>query len=226
MSVTKTGNAQSVALSATGLPTGVTATFANGSPNSGTNTTLTLSSLDSTTPGTYTVTVTGVGTSTTRSATFALTVRAPVVNSIVNPGFEAGSLINWTLTGPSGSPVTSPAPKSGTYSAQLGATTPTSGDSKIAQTVVAPAGATRLSFWYSVRCLGTTSKDWATATLYDATAAKTTTMLSKTCTNGAGWKQVSVNVVAGRTYTITLVNRDDNSSTTPTYTLYDDVIFS
>jgi hypothetical protein len=102
----------------------------------------------------------------------------------------------------------------------------TNGDSKIVQTAVAPTGATKLTFWYNMTCPDTITFDWATATLRDNTTGVTTTVLAKTCTNGAGWKLVSATVVAGHSYTLSLISHDDNFASDPTFTLYDDVTFA
>ncbi|MEV6596307.1 M4 family metallopeptidase [Actinoplanes sp. NPDC051346] len=70
---TTSGTAQTVALSASGLPSGATATFNPASVTSGSSSTLTISTSASTPSGTYSITVTGTG-SVTRSATYTLTV--------------------------------------------------------------------------------------------------------------------------------------------------------
>ena len=75
-------------------------------------------------------------------------------------------------------------------------------------------------------CPDTVTYDWATATLKDNTTGTTTTVLAKTCTQGAGWKQVTKAVTAGHSYTLTLTSKDDNYAGDPTYTLYDDVTVS
>ncbi|WP_436502158.1 M28 family peptidase [Actinokineospora sp. HUAS TT18] len=67
------GNAQTVTLSASGLPSGATATFNPTSVTSGSSSTLTLATSASTPAGTYTVTITGTG-SVTKTATYSLTV--------------------------------------------------------------------------------------------------------------------------------------------------------
>ena len=67
-----------IALSATGQPTGVTASFnptSIAAPGSGTST-LTLAVASTTTPGTYTITVQGVGGGVTKTTTVTLTVTA------------------------------------------------------------------------------------------------------------------------------------------------------
>ncbi|MEV8503518.1 M4 family metallopeptidase [Actinoplanes sp. NPDC051475] len=70
---TTAGSAQTVALSASGLPSGATATFSPASVTSGSSSTLTIATSASTPSGTYTVTVTGTG-SATHTATYTLTV--------------------------------------------------------------------------------------------------------------------------------------------------------
>ncbi len=71
------GAAQSVALSATGLPSGAVATFTPSTINSGSSSTMSITTKAGTTPGPYAVTVTGTGTSATHSTTFTLTVTGP-----------------------------------------------------------------------------------------------------------------------------------------------------
>ena len=70
---TTSGSAQTVSLSAGGLPSGATASFNPSSVTSGNSSTLTLATASSTPSGTYQVTVTGTG-SVTHSVTFTLTV--------------------------------------------------------------------------------------------------------------------------------------------------------
>jgi aminopeptidase S len=74
-----------VNLSASGLPTGATATLNPSSVTSGASSTLTISTTASTPAGTYTVTITGAGASTTHTATYALTVNGPAGCSGTNP---------------------------------------------------------------------------------------------------------------------------------------------
>ena len=63
-----------MALTATGLPTGVTASFSPSSVTSGGSATLTLSTASGVAPGGYTVTIVGTGPVTTQQTTYALTV--------------------------------------------------------------------------------------------------------------------------------------------------------
>jgi subtilase family serine protease len=138
------GFSSAVALTASGQPTGVTATFSPTSiaaPGSGTST-LTLAVASTTAAGTYTITVTGTGGGITHTATVSLTVTAAtagaftvsvsptsgyldqgqsgyaVVTTTVSGGFD--SAVSFTATGqPSGvtvsfSPASIGAPGSGT----------------------------------------------------------------------------------------------------------------
>ncbi|WP_460793045.1 proprotein convertase P-domain-containing protein, partial [Micromonospora sonneratiae] len=74
---TTVGGAQTVALSASGLPSGATAAFSPSSVTSGASSSLTISTTGTTAPGTYSVTITGTGTVTTQSTTYTLTVNGP-----------------------------------------------------------------------------------------------------------------------------------------------------
>ncbi|KAA2265372.1 hypothetical protein F0L68_04715 [Solihabitans fulvus] len=71
------GSAQTVALTASGLPSGATATFNPSSVTSGGSSTLTIATAAATPTGTSTVTITGTGTSATHSTTLSLTVTPP-----------------------------------------------------------------------------------------------------------------------------------------------------
>ncbi len=141
-------------------------------------------------------------------------------SSLVNGDFETGDLNGWTTTGTTSISTTA---HSGSSAGQVGATTETNGDSALSQIFVVPGGASSLRFWYQVSCPDTVSYDWATATLTDNTSGTTTTILPRTCNTSATWVQVSANVTAGHSYTLTLTNHDDNYAGDPTYTLFDDV---
>lgn len=67
-----------VTLTASGMPTGVTAGFSAGSITGSGSSTLTLTVASTTATGTYTITVTGTGGGITQTATVTLTVTAPV----------------------------------------------------------------------------------------------------------------------------------------------------
>jgi hypothetical protein len=217
-----------VALSASGQPTGVTVAFNPTSipaPGSGSST-MTITVASSAATSTSTITVTGTGGGKTHTATVSLTVTAPSTNPIVNGGFETGNFTGWTASGAATS-VIAAAAHSGSFGAQLGATTATNGDSSIAQTFTMPSSSPSLSFWYNNHCPDTLTYDWATATLHDNVSGTTTTLLPKICSNPGGvWTQVTYNAAsnAGHSVTLTLTSHDDNFGADPTYTWYDDVV--
>jgi hypothetical protein len=217
------GSAQTVNLSASGLPTGATASFNPTSVTAGTSSTLTVATSASTPAGTYPITITATATSGSHTASYTLTVTTPSGggNVIVNGGFETGDFTGWTRTGTTAI-VSSPA-HTGTHAVRLGSTSPTNGDSKVAQTFTAPTGTSQVSFFYNITCPDDVTYDWATVTLKDNTTASTTTVLAKTCTLNAGWKQVTATITAGHSYTLTLVSHDENNPGDATYTVYDDV---
>jgi pseudomonalisin len=114
------GFSNAIALSASGLPTGVTATFSPTSlaaPGSGTAT-LTLTASASATTGTATVTVTATGGGVTHTATVSLTVTAASGgNTVFSDGFEgtgwstaqvSGTAGAWTLAASGSYPTASP----------------------------------------------------------------------------------------------------------------------
>jgi serine protease len=198
--------------SASGLPAGLSINSSSG-----------LISGTPTTSGSSSTTVTATDTTgASGSATFTWTVNpSGGGGGITNGGFETGSLSGWTGSGAAFG-VTTSGPHSGTYAALLGSSSPTNGDSSIAQTFTVPSGDGSLTFWYNVTCPDTVTYDWATATLKDNTTGTTTTPLAKTCVSSSGWKSVTATVVAGQSYTLTLTSHDDNYAGDPTFTKYDD----
>jgi hypothetical protein len=216
---TTAGAAQPVTLSVSGLPAGASAGFNPASMTSGGSSTLTVGTSTSTAAGTYTLTITGTGSSVTHATSVALVVNGPA--GITNGGFETGDFTGWMRTGSTSISTTA---HSGTHAAMVGSTSPTSGDSTIAQTFTAPNPTGPLSFWYRIVCPDTLTYDWAGATLKDNTAGTTSTMLSHTCSNTGTWQQSSAaSLVGGHSYTITLLSHDDNYPGDPTYTFFDDV---
>ncbi len=96
------GSAQTVNLTASGLPSGATASFSPTSISSnGGSSTLTVSTTAATPPGTYPITITGTGASATRTATFTLTVNGAPGCSGTN-----GNNVNITDNATVNSPIT------------------------------------------------------------------------------------------------------------------------
>ncbi|WP_328993832.1 M4 family metallopeptidase [Kribbella sp. NBC_01245] len=85
------GSAQAIQLTASGLPTGATATFSPASLQSGTSSRLTITTSATTPNGTYDVRLAADGTSSDRTATFRLTVGAATTGTVTvtNPGAKA-----------------------------------------------------------------------------------------------------------------------------------------
>jgi hypothetical protein len=84
------GSAQTVALSASGQPTGSTVSFNPQSLTAGQSATMTVTTSSSTLTGTYAITITGTGTSDTQATTFSLTV-APTGGALVQKETSASA---------------------------------------------------------------------------------------------------------------------------------------
>jgi hypothetical protein len=223
------GSAQSVVLSASGLPAGVVASFSPTSVAAGGSARLTLSASSGAAGGTYAIVIAGAGPSATHTTTLTLRVSVPVpppvsTGAVVNGGLETGTLVGWTPGGAAVS-VVSDGCHSGNYCARLGSTVAAKGDSTLAQTFTAPAGSVALTFGYKMACTGNATGDSATATLRDAAGGTLVMPLPMMCSL-TGWWQVGVYITPGHTYTLTLVNHNSGIPTDPTYALFDDVAFS
>ena len=218
-------------LSVSGLPTGVTAAFstnpvtppANGSATS----TLTFTASSTAATGTSTVTVTGTSGSITQHATITLTVTAPSTQLIQNGGFETGTLANW-ITGGVYSPFVETVQKhSGTYSAQLSASSGAepNGDSSLYQTITIPSTATKatLTFWYWPSTTDTITYDWQEAQVQNASGA-TLAQIMKVCSNAQVWTQVSYDLTSYKGQTIRVYFNDHGDGFGDlTYMYLDDV---
>src|SRR5207237_8790131 len=103
---------------------------------------------------------------------------------------------------------------------------PPPGDSTLAQTFAAPTGAASLSLCYQMTCPDTLTYDWATVSLMDNTSGSTAAPVPRFCATNAAWVQATAAVIAGHTYTLTLLSHDDNFQADPSFTLFDDVAMS
>jgi hypothetical protein len=181
------GTAQTVNLSVSGTPAGVTATVNPTSVTAGGTATLTLTAAASTAAGTYTVTVTGTAGSTSHSAAFSLTVNGSTPPSaLVNGGFETGSLSPWS--GQPGDTVVASPVHSGSHAVQV---TPTSSQTgEVDQTVtLSPNHSYTLTAWvqgnyaYVGVSGGASASTWA---------------------SGSGWTQLTVPFTTGASGTVTV----------------------
>ena len=213
------GSAQSVSLSASGLPSGATASF-NPSPiTAGGSSALTITTGSSTPTGTFTVTVTGTGTSATHTTTVSLTVNSASTNLVTNGGFETGTFSGWTTGGISETIVTTA--HSGSFAAELGASTATrTGSSTMSQTITVPSGGATLTLWYQPHCASTGR---AQMVIRSTGGTLLATPLS-VCSNSGAWTEVtsSLNSFAGQSIVLVFIN-NNGSSTAPSYTIFDDI---
>src|SRR5438094_3371452 len=141
------GSAQTVSLSAGGLPSGATASFSPASVTAGGSSTLTLGA-GSAAVGTYTITVTGTAASATHSTEVTFTITAPVANDFsitANPaslslvqGVNGTSTISTAVT--SGSAETVSLTVSGTPAGATATLSPTSVTADGSSTLTVGAG--------------------------------------------------------------------------------------
>ncbi len=218
-------------LSASGLPSGVTAAFstnpvtppANGSATS----TLTFTASSTAATGTSTVTITGTSGSLNQTATVSLTVTAPSTQLIQNGGFETGTLANWT-TGGAAVPTISTAQKhSGSYSVLDGAASGSepNGDDYLYQTISIPSTATKatLTFWYWPATTDTITYDWQEAQVRN-TAGTMLAQIMKVCSNAQAWTQVTFDLTSYKGQTIQIYFNDHQDGYGDlTYMYVDDV---
>lgn len=226
------GSAEPVTLSASGLPTGATASFGTSPITSGGSSAMTVSTASSTPAGTYQVTVTGTAASGAHSATFTLTVTAAggctAAQLLGNPGFENGATVTpWTQSSTLGfAPITQstsaePA-RSGSWEAFLNGNGTADTDT-VAQAVSIPAGCSAtLSFWLHIDTTEKTSTatpDTLKVQVLDGSGAVLATLATFSNLNAAsGYVQHSydVSAYAGKTVTVkfTGTETDANGGTT------------
>ncbi len=209
----------SVSLSASGLPSGVTASF---NPASTTSTSvLTLTASATATTGAATVTITGTSGTLTHTTTIALTINSSAAQQLLgNPGFENGSANTapWTLTAGVINNSASEPPHSGAWDAWLDGYGTNHTDTAT-QTVTIPSTATTatLSFWLHIDTAETT-----TTTAFDTlqvqvlNSANTVLATLGTFSNlnhATGYQQHSFSVIQfkGQTIKIRFIGTEDSS---------------
>ncbi|MEE1805905.1 M28 family peptidase [Streptomyces sp. BE133] len=210
---TTSGSAQTVKLTASGAPSGVTVAFDPASVQSGSSSAMTVSAEARTAPGTYTITVTGTG-SATHATTYSLVVGGGTCQAqqvVANGGFEEG-VAPWTQTDGVISNRTSEKPAhSGAYMAWLGGWGSTHTDTA-SQSLTIPTGcsAYRLSFHLRTD----TDESAGDPTAYDTFTVKlgTKTLATYSNTDAAGsyvQETFDVGAFAGQTVTLGFTSSED-----------------
>ncbi|MBS2026045.1 MAG: hypothetical protein JST92_26905, partial [Deltaproteobacteria bacterium] len=226
------GSAQSITLTASGLPSGVTAAFSPATLTAGGSSTLTLTASSSVASGSATVTITGTATSGSHTATIALTTTGttpppPPSGDLANGDFESG-LTSWTATGKT-SAGTSGA-NTGSGFAVVGSASPYNGTSTLTQSFKVPTTATpTLSFAYRTHNPGNDTLTYAnqTAELHDASGA-TIKQFFKSVGNANAWATATfdLSAYAGQTVTLFFSATDDGYATDPVWFDVDTVTIS
>jgi hypothetical protein len=156
-----------------------------------------------------------------------LTVTAQSTQLIQNGGFETGTLANWTAGGVY-FPFTNTVQKhSGTYSAQLGASSGSepNGDSSLYQAITIPSTATKatLTFWYWPSTTDTITYDWQEAQVQNSSGA-TLAQIMKVASNTQVWTQVTYDLTTYKGQTIRVYFNDHQDGFGDlTYMYLDDV---
>ncbi|MEU6773159.1 carbohydrate binding domain-containing protein [Streptomyces sp. NPDC046759] len=186
------GSAESVSLSASGAPTGVSVSFSPGSVTSGGTSTLTATVGSSVAAGTYPITVTGSAAGGSHSATYTLTVTSSGGGggggggSLTNAGFETGALSPWTCT--AGSTVVSGPVHTGSHALQVSPSSSSTGECD--QTVtLSPNHSYTLTGWVEGAYAYIGVSGGATAS---------------TWSDNANWNQLKVAFTTGSSGTVTV----------------------
>jgi hypothetical protein len=210
------GSAETINLSVSGAPTGVTAGLNPTTVNTGGSSTLTVNVGSSTATGTYTLTVQGSAASATHSRTVSLTVTAPSSQLLLNPGFESGN-VNWiTIAGVISN--SGRTPHSGSWFAWLDGYGTTHTDTCYQQiTIPSAATSATLSFYLSIDTAETT-----TTIAYDKLQVQirnsSNTLLATLATysnlnktNGYVLKTFDVSAYRGQTIRVYFLGTEDSS---------------
>jgi hypothetical protein len=214
-------------LSASGLPTGVTASFNPASiaaPGSGSST-LTLSAASTATTGTANVTVTASGGGVTHTATVALTVTAAgggggstTTQVLGNPGFENGSSnpAPWTATSGVISNSSSEPAHSGSWDAWLDGYGSTHTDTLMQHVAIASnASAATLTFWLHIdtaETSTTTAFDTLTVQVRNSSGTVLSTLATFSNLNhAASYQQHTFDLTSfkGQTIQINFIGQED-----------------
>ncbi|WP_067136084.1 glycosyl hydrolase family 18 protein [Microtetraspora malaysiensis] len=180
------GNAQTVTLTATGAPSGVTATLSPASVTTGGSSTLTLATTSAAQPGSYPITVTGTSPAGSHIATYTLKINGPGGETMGNPGFESGALNPWTCQ--NGSAVAGSPVHSGAYALRVSPSGSQNGQCTQSVTLT-PNHSYTLKAWVQGNYAFVGVSGGATGS---------------TWTSSSGWKELSVPFTTGASGTVTV----------------------
>ncbi len=223
-----------VLLSATGLPSGVTAAFSPTSiaaPGSGSST-LTFTAGSTAAAGTSTITInaSGGGVSHSTSVSLTITTGGTTTQILGNPGFENGSTnpAPWTVTAGVVNNSTSEPPHAGTWDAWMDGYGTTHTDT-VLQTVTIPSAATAATLTFFLHI---DTAETSTTTAFDKLAVQVRnssgTVLSTLATfsnlnHNTGYSQKSFNLLSFKGQTIQIFFSGVEDSTLQTSFVVDDV---
>ncbi|MGW1379409.1 M28 family peptidase [Streptomyces sp. NPDC002446] len=210
---TTKGSAQTVKLSASGAPAGVTVSFSPDAVTSGGSSAMTVATTPNAAPGTYPLTITGTG-SVTHTTTFTLTVKGTgsctSQQLLANGGFESGTS-PWTGdTGAIGAHSGQSA-HSGSRFAWLGGYGSSATDS-LSQPVTVPAGCSRatLTYWLHI---DTGETDHVAYDTFKVKVGSTTlaTFSNTDAANGYTQRTLDLSRYVGQQITLTFTAAEDAS---------------
>ncbi|MFB7236565.1 M28 family peptidase [Streptomyces sp. NPDC056269] len=211
---TVSGAAQTVGLSVSGAPAGVTATLSPTSVQSGSSSALSVQVGANTTPGTYTLTVTGSGT-VSHTTTYTLTVTGGGGSCtprqlVVNGGFENGTS-PWSASAGVITNDARQAAHGGSYKAWLGGRG-SSYTENAAQSVSIPSGCAsyRLSFFVHIDTAETESVAYDVATV-KVGGTQLASYSNLDAATGYVEKSYDLSAFAGQTVTLGFTSVEDQS---------------
>jgi hypothetical protein len=223
-----------VSLSASGLPSGVTAAFnptSIAAPGSGSST-LTFTAASTAAAGTSTITINASGGGISHSATISLTITTGGTTTQVlgNPGFENGSTnpAPWTVTSGVINNSTSEPPHSGSWDAWLDGYGTTHTDTALQQVAISStATAATLTFWLHIDTAETTTStafDTLTVQVRNSSGTVLSTLATYSNLNhNTGYAQKSFSLLGFKGQTIQIFFKGVEDSTLQTSFVLDDV---
>jgi hypothetical protein len=223
-----------ISLSASGLPTGVTAAFnptSIAAPGSGSST-LTFTASSTAAAGTSTITINASGGGVSHSTTVSLTITTGGTTTQIlgNPGFENGSTnpAPWSVTSGVINNSTSEPPHSGSWDAWMDGYGTTHTDTVMQQvTIPAAATAATLTFWLHIdtaETSTTTAFDTLTVQVRNSSGTVLSTLATYSNLNhNTGYSQKSFNLLSFKGQTIQILFTGSEDFTLQTSFVVDDV---